>query len=126
MSAVLADQELDSIIEGMQALLGDGGLCLLDDIQGVWGAQAQRINVAQWLQAAVWVHAIHQAICRKKGKEHFRAMETWSAADFREQELFPKHTVEKCRFSSTLNKACSLEDTIRNLKYTLICNINMQ
>lgn len=66
MSAVLANQELDSIIEGMQALLGDGGLCLLDDIQGVRGAQAQCINVAQWLQAAVWVHAIHQAICRRE------------------------------------------------------------
>lgn len=65
MSAVLADQELDPIVERMQALLGDGGLCLLDDIQRVWGAQAQCIDVAQWLQAAVWVHAIHQAICRR-------------------------------------------------------------
>lgn len=65
MSAVLANQELDSIIKGVQALLGDGGLRLLDDIQGVRGAQAQRINVAQRLQAAVWVHAIHQAIYRR-------------------------------------------------------------
>lgn len=39
-SAVLADQELDPIIERTQALLGDRGLCLLDDIQGVRGAQA--------------------------------------------------------------------------------------
>lgn len=67
-SAVLADEELDSIIEWMQALLGHGGLCLLDDIQGVRGAQAQCIDVAQRLQAAVWVHAIHQAICRKVRK----------------------------------------------------------
>lgn len=52
----------------MQALLGDGGLCLLDDIQRVWGAQAERVDMAQWLQAAVWVHAIHQAICRKVRK----------------------------------------------------------
>lgn len=68
MSAVLANQELDPIVEGMQALLGDGGLCLLDDIQGVRGAQAQRVDVAQWLQAAVWVHAIHQAICGRVRK----------------------------------------------------------
>lgn len=64
-SAVLANQELDSIIKGVQVLLGDRGLRLLDDIQGVRGAQAQRINVAQRLQAAVWVHAIHQAIYRR-------------------------------------------------------------
>lgn len=68
MSAVLADQELDPIVERMQALLEDGGLRLLDDIQGVRGAQAQCIDVTQWLQAAVWVHAIHQAICRRERK----------------------------------------------------------
>lgn len=68
MSAVLADQELDPIVERMQALLGDRGLGLLDDIQRVRGAQAQGIDVAQRLQAAVWVHAIHQAICRRTKK----------------------------------------------------------
>lgn len=92
MSAVLANQELDSIIEGMQALLGDGGLCLLDDIQGVRGAQAQCIYVAQWLQAAVWVHAVHQAICRRVRN----ILEQWKHGVLQTAECknSPMHTVE--------------------------------
>jgi hypothetical protein len=36
--AVPAHEELDSIVEGVQVLLGYRGLCLLDDVQGVRGA----------------------------------------------------------------------------------------
>lgn len=77
MSAVLANQELDSVIERVQVLLQYGGLRLLYDIQGVRGAQAQRVNVTQRLQAAVWVHAVHQAICRKK-RDVLMAAGTWN------------------------------------------------
>lgn len=77
----------------MQTLLGDRGLCLLDDIQGVWGAQAQRVDVAQGLQAAVWVHAIHQAIYRKIRK--IRANVTWIVADFMVQEHFTMQTEKR-------------------------------
>lgn len=39
--AVPAHKELDAVIEGVQVLLGHRGLCLLDDVQRVRGAQAQ-------------------------------------------------------------------------------------
>lgn len=35
MCAVPAHEELDSVVEGLQALLGHRGLCLLDDVQRV-------------------------------------------------------------------------------------------
>ena len=62
--AVPAHEELDSVVEGMQVLLGHRGLCLLDDVQRVRGAQAQRVDVTEGLEAAVGVHAVHQAVCR--------------------------------------------------------------
>lgn len=36
--AVPAHEELDSVVEGVQVLLGYRGLCLLDDVQRVRGA----------------------------------------------------------------------------------------
>lgn len=62
--AVPAHEELDAVVEGVQVLLGHRGLCLLDDVQGVRGAQAQWVNMTEGLEAAVGVHAVHQAICR--------------------------------------------------------------
>lgn len=117
-SAVLADQELDPIIEWMQTLLGDGGLCLLDDIQGVWGAQAQRVDVAQGLQAAVWVHAIHQAIYRKIRK--IRANVTWIVADFMVQEHFTMQTERNVNFTLVQRRICYLKAPIKNIRYELI------
>lgn len=38
MCAVPAHEELDSVVEGVQVLLGYRGLCLLDDVQRVRGA----------------------------------------------------------------------------------------
>lgn len=64
MCAVPAHKELDTLVEGVQILLGHGGLCLLDDVQRVGGAQAQRADMAEGLEAAIRVHAVHQAICR--------------------------------------------------------------
>lgn len=64
MRAVPAHKELDAVIEGVQVLLGRRGLCLLDDVQWIRGAQAQRVHVAEGLEAAVRVHAVQQAICR--------------------------------------------------------------
>lgn len=61
--AVPAHEELDAVVEGVQVLLGHGGLGLLDDVQRVGGAQAQRVDMTEGLQAAVGVHAVHQAIC---------------------------------------------------------------
>lgn len=62
--AVPAHKELDAVIEGVQVLLRHRGLCLLDDVQWVRGAQAQRVDMTEGLEAAVRVHAVHQAICR--------------------------------------------------------------
>lgn len=64
MCAVPAHKELDALVEGVQALLCHRGLALLDDVQRVGGTEAQRADVAKWLQAAVWVQAVCQAICR--------------------------------------------------------------
>lgn len=61
--ALPAHEELDAVIEGEQVLLGHRGLGLLDDVQRVRGAQAQRVDMTEWLEAAVRVHAVHQAIC---------------------------------------------------------------
>lgn len=60
--AVPAHEELDAVVEGVQVLLGYGGLRLLDDVQRIRGAQAQRVDVTEGLEAAVRVHAVHQAI----------------------------------------------------------------
>ncbi|TNN68676.1 hypothetical protein EYF80_021085 [Liparis tanakae] len=54
--------EVHPVIEGLQVALGRGHLCLLDDVQGVRGADAQRGGVTGCLQTAVWIHAVHQAI----------------------------------------------------------------
>lgn len=62
--AVPAHKELDAVVEGVQVLLGHRGLCLLDDVQWVRGAQAQRVDMTEGLEAAVGVHAVHQAIYR--------------------------------------------------------------
>lgn len=63
-SAIPAHEELDAVVEGVQVLLGHRGLCLLDDVQWVRGAQAQWVDMTEGLEAAVGVHAVHQAICR--------------------------------------------------------------
>lgn len=39
-SAVPAHQELHPFVERLQFALSGGQLCLLDDVQGVWGAYA--------------------------------------------------------------------------------------
>lgn len=85
MRAVPAHEELDSVIEGMQVLLGHGGLCLLDDVQRVRGAQAQRVDVTEGLEAAVGVHAVHQAICR--GDRAGRSYRYVQSASFNPQYL---------------------------------------
>lgn len=73
--AVPAHEELDAVVEGVQVLLGYGGLRLLDDVQRIRGAQAQRVDVTEGLEAAVRVHAVHQAICRgdRACAEHYIA-----------------------------------------------------
>lgn len=38
MRAVPAHEKLDSVVEGVQVLLGYRGLCLLDDVQRIRGA----------------------------------------------------------------------------------------
>lgn len=62
--AVPAHEELDAVVEGVKVLLGYRGLCLLDDVQRVRGAEAQRVDMTEGLEAAVRVHAVHQTICR--------------------------------------------------------------
>lgn len=89
-------------------------MCLLDDIQGVWGAQAQRVDVAQGLQAAVWVHAIHQAIYRRIRK--IRA----NVTDFMVQEHFIMQTERNVNFTLVQRRICYLKDPIKNIKYELI------
>lgn len=75
MCAVPAHEELDAVVEGLQVLLGYGGLGLLDDVQRIGGAQAQRVDVTEGLEAAVGVHAVHQAVCRcdRACAEHYIA-----------------------------------------------------
>lgn len=60
--AVPAHQEVHSFVESLQFALSGGQLRLLDDVQGVWGAHAQGGGVAGYLQTAVWIHAVHEAI----------------------------------------------------------------
>lgn len=60
--AVSAHQEVHPVVESLQVALCRGHLCLLDDVQGVRGANAQRGGVTGCLQTAVWIHAVHQAI----------------------------------------------------------------
>lgn len=60
--AVSAHQEMHSLVESLEFALSGGQLCLLDNVQGVWGAHAQGGGVTGWLQTAVWIHAVHEAI----------------------------------------------------------------
>lgn len=67
--AVAADEEADALVEGLQGALAGGDLRLLDDVQGIGRAHAQRRGVARGLQTAVWVHAVHQTICTREAEE---------------------------------------------------------
>lgn len=74
--AVPAHEKLDAVVERVQVLLGYGGLGLLDDVQRIGGAQAQRVDVTEGLEAAVRIHAVHQAVCRddRACTKHYIAM----------------------------------------------------
>lgn len=64
--AVLACQELDAVVEGLHSW--PLRLALLNDVQGVPGAPAERAVLTGRLQAAVGVQAVHQAIWRGRGR----------------------------------------------------------
>lgn len=64
--AIFACQELDAIVEGLHC--GRVCLALLDDVQGVPGPPAEQAVLTGWLQAAVRVQAVHQAIWKGRGR----------------------------------------------------------
>jgi len=62
MSAVLPHQELDSVVERLHSRRP--GVALLNDVERVTRTPAQQAVLASRLEAAVWVQAVNQAICK--------------------------------------------------------------
>lgn len=75
MGAVPSHKHLDSVIKGADS--GLGHWTLLDNLQRVSGASAQRAVLTGSLDAAVWVHAVCQTIWHKEKQEQQRI---WKAA----------------------------------------------
>lgn len=61
--ALWADEEADLLIERLGGLLWACGLVLADDVDGVRRATAEGLSLTRALQATVWIHTVHQAIC---------------------------------------------------------------
>jgi len=63
MRALRTNEEADLLIERLGGLLWACGLVLADDVDGVRRATAEGLSLTRALQATVWIHAVHQAIC---------------------------------------------------------------
>lgn len=70
MCALWANEETDLLIERLGGLLWACGLVLADDVDGVRRATAEELSLTRALQATVWIHTVHQAICTHRHTPH--------------------------------------------------------
>lgn len=68
MGAIRPNQETDSVIEGLGSLLRWCLKALANDVLRIGQATAVGLVLAGALEAAVRVHAVHEAICRESSK----------------------------------------------------------